>query len=154
MTSQMVLQENSVPRASWSILAVVATLTSLSGLYVGLTPVGAQTELSGRTWEEFAVADPEVATIYTMDLVLLGMSLAAFGILATIVTLVPYRRGERWAWFALWLIPLVHGGIALRMLTDQYEAGYVYLGFFLTSLIGVLIPIRGFLGKEGENAPA
>jgi hypothetical protein len=145
MTSEMVLQENPVPRASWIILALVATLTILSGLYVGLTPVGSQTELSGRTWEEFAAADPEVARIYSLDLVLLGMTLTAFGILGTIVTLLPYRRGERWAWFTLWLIPLVHGGIALRMLTDQYDAAYVYLGLFVISLIGILIPIRRFL---------
>jgi hypothetical protein len=145
MTSQIVLQENRVPRASWIILAVVATLTILSGLWVGLTPVGSQTELSGRTWEEFAAADPEVAGIYSLDLALLGITLTAFAILSTIVTLIPYRRGERWAWFALWLIPLVHGGIALRMLTDQYEASYVYLGLFVISLIGILIPIRKFL---------
>ena len=145
MTSEMVLPENRVPRASWIILAVVATLTMLSGLFVGLTPVGSQTELSGRTWEEFAAADPEVATIYAMDLVLLGMALTAFAILGTILTLIPYRRGERWAWFALWLIPLVHGGLAFRMLTDQYEAGYVYLGLFVISLIGMLMPIRRFL---------
>ena len=144
MTSQMVLQENRVPRASWIILAVVATLTILSGLYVGLTPTGSQTELSGRTWEEFAAADPEVARIYSMDLVLLGMTLTAFAILGTILSLIPYRRGERWAWFALWLIPLVHGGIALRMLIDQYSAGYVYLGLCIISLIGILIPIRRF----------
>jgi hypothetical protein len=145
MTSQMVPHENRVPQASWIILAVVATLTILSGLYVGLTPTGSQTELSGRTWEDFAAADPEVARIYSMDLVLLGITLTAFAILCTIVTLIPYRRGERWAWFALWLIPLVHGGIALTMLTDQYEAGYVYLGLFVISLIGILIPIRRFL---------
>jgi hypothetical protein len=121
------------------------TLTILSGLWVGLTPTGSQTELSGRTWEEFAAADPEMATLYAMDLVLLGMTFTAFAILGTIIVLIPYRRGERWAWFALWLLPLVHGGIALRMLTDQYTAGYVYLGLFIVSLIGVMIPIRRFL---------
>jgi hypothetical protein len=141
----MALQANRVPRVSWIILAVVAVLTILSGLYVGLTPTGSQTELSGRTWEEFAVADPDVAKIYSMDLALLGMSLTAFAILAVIVTLIPYRHGERWAWFALWLIPLVHGGIALIMLQAQYDASYVYLGLSVISLIGILIPVRRFL---------
>lgn len=145
MTSQMVLHANRVPRASWILLAAVAISTILSGLYVGLTPTGAQTELSGRTWEEFAAVDPEVAKIYSLDLVLLGMALTAFGILGTIVTFLPYRRGERWAWFALWLIPLLHGGVALRMLSDQYSASYVYLGLSILSLIGVLIPVRRFL---------
>jgi hypothetical protein len=111
--------------------------------------VGSQTELSGRTWEQFAASDPDVAGIYAMDLVLLGITLTAFAILATIVTLIPYRRGERWAWFALWLLPLVHGGIALTMLMDHYAAAYVYLGFFLISLIGILIPISRFL-RQGR----
>ena len=145
MTSRIVLKENSVPRASWFILAVVTLFTTLNGLWVAITPVGSQTELSGRTWEQFAAADPELATIYAMDLVLLGMTLTAFSILGMIVTVIPYRHGERWAWFALWLTPLVYGGIALRMLSDQYDVGYIYVGLFVISLIGILIPIRRFL---------
>jgi hypothetical protein len=112
---------------------------------VAITPVASQTELSGRTWEQFAAADPELATIYAMDLVLLGMTLAAFSIFGMIVTLIPYRHGERWAWFTLWLIPLVYGGMALRMLSVQYDVGYIYLALFIISLFGILIPIRRFL---------
>ena len=146
MTSLVVPQENRVPRASWFILAGVTLFTTLNGLWVAITPVGAQTELSGRTWEQFAAADPEVTRIYAMDLVLLGMTLTAFSILGMIVTVIPYRHGERWAWFTLWLVPLVYAGMALTMLSDQYyDVGYMYLGFFVISLTGMLIPIRRFL---------
>lgn len=138
-------QGNPVPRASWFILAVVTTLTALNGSWVALTPVGAQTELSGRTWEQFAAANADVATIYSLDLALLGMSLTAFSILGLAASLIPYRRGERWSWFVLWLIPLLYGGMALRMLSDQYDVGYMYLGLLVISLIGMLIPARKFL---------
>jgi hypothetical protein len=50
MTTQMVLQEKHDPRASWIILAGVTLFTALNGLWVAITPVGSQTELSGRTW--------------------------------------------------------------------------------------------------------
>jgi hypothetical protein len=87
-----------------------------------------------------------MARIYAMDLVLLGMTLTAFSILGMIVTLIPYRQGERWAWFTLWLIPLVYGGMSFTMLSEQYyDVGYMYVGFFVISLIGILIPIRRFL---------
>lgn len=145
MTSLLALKENLVPQASWFLLAGVTLFTALNGLWVAITPVGSQTDISGRTWEQFAAADPEVATIYAMDLVLLGMTLTAFSILGMIVTFIPYRHGERWAWFTLWLIPLVYGGMALRMLSDQYDVGYIYVGLFVISLIGLLIPIRRFL---------
>jgi len=90
-----------VPRVSWALLTTVTTLGTLSGLYVLLVPVGDQTELTGRTWERFAAQDPEVASIYAMDLAVLGIIWAGFGLLAAIVSIVPYRRGDRWAWYAL-----------------------------------------------------
>jgi hypothetical protein len=146
VTSQMELQENRVPRASWMILAGVTLFATLNGLWVAITPAGSQTELSGRTWEQFAAAEPEMARIYAMDLVLLGMTLTAFSILGMIVTIIPYRHGERWAWFTLWLIPLVYGGMSFTMLSEQYyDVGYIYVGLFIVSLIGILIPIRRFL---------
>ena len=146
MKNRMEFQENRVPRASWIILAGITLLTTLNGLWVAITPVGSQTDLSGRTWEQFAAAEPEIATIYAMDLVLLGITLSAFSTLGMIVTLVPYRHGERWAWFTLWLIPLVYGGMSFTMLSEQYyDVGYIYVGLFIVSLIGILIPIRKFL---------
>ena len=36
----------------------------------------------------------------------LGTALVGFNVLALVMALVPYRRYERWAWFALWLLPL------------------------------------------------
>jgi len=145
MKGQTGPQGNRVPRASWLLLAGVTTLTSLNGFWVAITPVGAQTELSGRTWEQFAAADAEVASLYSLDLAMLGMALTAFSILGLIAALIPYRQGERWAWFAMWLLPLLYAGMALRMLSVQYVVGYMYLGFLVLSLIGMVIPMRRFL---------
>jgi hypothetical protein len=82
-----------IPRISWVLVLTVAVLSVLSALYVGLTPTADQTELQGRTWEEFASQDPEVAAIYSMDLALLGMSIGAFAVLDSVVAAMPYRRG-------------------------------------------------------------
>ena len=81
-----------VPRVSWVLLATV-TMLPLSGLYVWLIPGRVQTELTGRTWEQFAAQDPEVASIYAMYLAVLGIIWAAFGLLAAIISSVPYRGG-------------------------------------------------------------
>lgn len=142
MKAQTVPQANRVPRASWFILAGVSIFTALNGSWAAL---GAHPEFRGRTWEQFAAADAEVATLYSIDLAMLGMTLTAFSVLGLIAALIPYRRGERWAWFALWLIPLLHAGMAWRMLSDQYVVGYMYLGLLVLSLIGMVIPIRRFL---------
>jgi hypothetical protein len=145
MTNQLTSSKDTVPRASWIILAAATILTTVSGLFVAITPAASQTDLAGRTWEGFAATDPEVAALFSMQLFLVGVSFVAFTVFGTIITLVPYRNGERWAWFALWLLPLVYGLVSIRMLSDQYEVGYFYLGFFVISLIGLLIPIRRFV---------
>src|SRR5215216_1047655 len=34
----------------------------------------------------------------------LGTALVSLNILALVMSLIPYRRGERWAWFTLWML--------------------------------------------------
>ena len=134
-----------VPWVSWGLLTVISTFIAASGLWVGLTPIGEQTELPGRAWGQFALQDPEVASLYSMDLVVLGLLGTGFGLLAAAVAVIPYRRGERWAWYALWLLPVTIGGVAARMLIDQYSASYYYAGITAVALVALLIPIRSFL---------
>jgi hypothetical protein len=139
-----------VPRVSWALLTMVTTLGTLNGLYVLLVPVGDQTELTGRTWGQFAAQDPEVASIYAMDLAVLGIIWAAFGLLAAIISVVPYRRGDRWAWYALWLVPITYGGAATRFLIDRYDVGLWVAGLTTLAVIGLLIPIRHVLEVARE----
>jgi hypothetical protein len=130
--------------ASWGTLTVVSAIVAASALWVALTPAGDQTELSGRAWEEFALQDPEIANLYSMDLNILGFLGAGLGLLATVVSVIPYRRGERWAWYAMFLLPVTIGGVTARMLIDQYPTGYYYAGITAVALVALLVPIRNF----------
>jgi hypothetical protein len=141
-----------VPWFSWIPLATVGTLMALAALWVALTPAGDQTELADRTWDQFAQQDPEVASLYGMDLVILGLLGVGFGLLVAAVSLMPYRHGERWAWFALWLVPITIGAVAVRMLADQYSAGYVYAGLAALALVGLLLPMREFLPRRDRGS--
>ena len=111
-----------VPSVSWVLLTTV-TILPLNGLYVWLIPSRIQIEPTGRSWEQFAAQDTEVAAIHTMYLAVLGIIWAAFGLLAAIISFAPYRRGDRWAWYALWLVPIAYGGAATRFLIDRCGAG-------------------------------
>ena len=132
---------------SWILLAGVAALALLSATYVGLTPAGDQTDLTDRTWQEFAAQNSEVASLFSMQLSLVGVLGAAFALAMLVVILIPYRRGVRWAWYALWLVPATFGAIAARMLVDQYAVGFYYAGLAAVALIGLLIPIGKFMGR-------
>lgn len=99
--------------------------------------------------EQFALQDPEVAYLFSRQLNILGLLGAGFGLLAAIVSSVPYRQGERWAWYALWLFPVMIGTVAARMLIDQYPAGYYYAAITTVALVALLLlPIRTFMSAR------
>ena len=122
-------------------MAAAAALGALSALYVAVTPAVDQTPLAGRTWEQFATADSEVAAIVSKLLVVLGLLGIAFGALGLVVSLVPYRQGARWAWYALLLVPITYGAVAARQLSDQYPIGYFYAALAVGGALGLLIEI-------------
>ena len=123
-------------------MAAVAALGAVSALYVAMAPAGDQTPLADRTWDQFAAGDAEVASIVSRLLVVLGLLGVAFGALSLVVALVPYRLGARWAWYALWLVPVTYGAIAARQLSDQYAIGYFYAALAVVAGIGLLVEIR------------
>lgn len=86
-----------------------------------------------------------------MYLAVLGIIWAAFGLLAAIISLVPYRRGNRWAWYALWLVPITYGGAATRFLIDRCGAGFWVAGLTAVAVVGLLIPIRQVLEARVDD---
>ena len=108
-----------MPILSWGLLAAASAIGALSALYVALAPAGDQTPLVGRSWIEFAAADPEMASIVSRLLVVLGLLGVGFGTLALVVVLGPYRRAQRWAWYVLWLVPVVYAAIAVRQIVRR-----------------------------------
>ena len=145
-------------------MAAVAALGAVSALYVAMAPAGDQTPLADRTWDQFAAGDAEVASIVSRLLVVLGLLGVAFGALSLVVVLVPYRLGARWAWYALWLVPVTYGAIAARQLSDQYAIGYFYaalavvagivLGAIVVALLAVVVMrwVKRIFAGDGNDS--
>jgi len=76
----------------------------------------------------------------------LGTALVAFNILAFIMSLIPYRRGERWAWYTLWLLPLEW------VSQFVFSPDIFYLVLALLTAVGLVLPYRRFFAsREGES---
>lgn len=72
-----------------------------------------------------------------------GIFEGIFGVLIMILTFVPYRRCERWAWFTLWTVPLALVGELLNALAVGDPAGPLYV-FPLIPILGLVLPVRQF----------
>jgi uncharacterized membrane protein YuzA (DUF378 family) len=72
-----------------------------------------------------------------------GVALTGMGLFGSLLTLVPFRRRERWSWFALWFYPIFW----LAHLVGQLPPGQDHIHqvvFIVLSLVGLLLPVREF----------
>lgn len=103
-----------VGRFVWVVFATLSVIVILFG--VGDLLQGGETfrsgeavlfqSLTGTTWDELRANDPGAARVIDQQVRGTGTILLVLGLLSLAVTLTALRRGERWAWFAMWIWPL------------------------------------------------
>jgi hypothetical protein len=100
-------------RHAWKVLFGVSLILGFFG--VGDMQSGASNLQNGETvmmhgltdmsWNELQAANPNAAhlidTIFRMN----GATLAVLAALSAVICVMGFRRGQRWAWYALWALP-------------------------------------------------
>jgi hypothetical protein len=79
-----------------------------------------------------------------------GLASIGLGLFGLLITLIPFRRLERWAWFTLWFYPafrLVH--LVGRLPPGQDHVHQV--AFIVLSLAGLLLPLRQFFSPVVDS---
>jgi len=84
-----------------------------------------------------------ISLIFFLDNPTLFTGFAVFNLYAFIVILIPFRRGEKWAWYATWLLPI---GLALPAFNDPSIAVY-YFAVAAVCALGLLLTMREFFSK-------
>jgi hypothetical protein len=115
-------------KAGWVSLAIIGLAILLFGLITGLIPA------SG--------GPPYMRAI--------GVASIGMGLFGVLITMIPYRRRERWAWFALWYYPLFWTAHLLGGLPPGKDHVHQVV-FILLSLAGLLLPAREFFPRRGTR---
>ncbi len=76
-----------------------------------------------------------------------GITWVGFNILVLAVSAGPYRRGERWAWYTLWLVPPLFIGYFLI----APETVYSYLVLATLTALGLILPYRMYLSDAEQR---
>jgi len=112
----------------WMILSANAILGSLAALITGLP------SLSMHLSSSSSGVYPIVGA--------LGTALVGFNVLALILILIPFKRHERWAWYALWMLPL-------QWLSQfAFFPDLAYLTLALLTTVGLILPYGRFFPRE------
>ncbi len=79
-----------------------------------------------------------------------GLASIGLGLFGLLITVIPFRRREPWAWFALWFYPafwVVH--LVGRLPPGKDHVHQV--AFIVLSLVGLLLPVRQFFSPLAER---
>jgi hypothetical protein len=112
--------------AWWGLLAVSVTI-----ILFGVTDIasGAAADrlipqgLTGRTIEDLESESPDAFGLFDFAVRSNGWTLVLVGVLLAVIVLVPFRRGERWAWLAAWALPIWAAVVPVFYLVAGVEPG-------------------------------
>ena len=120
-------QERRRDRYSWILLLVVGLASLAIGVGDFALGQAGDTEMvlavTGMTWSQLTAASPSVANLVDLLARVLGAWLTGFSLLAIAVSATAYRHGERWAWFAMWSVPLAMTLVFLAFASANRIAG-------------------------------
>ena len=117
----------------WMILAASAVLGIVAAVWTTLPPL---------SW----FTDPVIVMAYSI-MGAWGVTWAGFNIIALILALIPFRRGERWAWYTLWMLPLLW--LSLFALAPDLR---LYLALAIITTFGLILPYRRFFTGAEERS--
>src|SRR5215204_1681758 len=132
VVSDGVRVERAHEKYGWVILAVSAVFGIVVAVMTTLPPL---------SW----FTDPVIVTAYSL-MGALGVTWVGFNLFALVLTLIPFRRGERWAWFTLWMLPLLW----LSQFALSPDLSY-YLVLAIISAVGLILPYRRFFSRTQEE---
>jgi len=102
--------EKAYEKHVWIIFFVLGFLVAFAsqGQLLGMSPNPPSTEVTtGLTMEQIATRIPGILDYIASIDRQLGNFMLGFGVLTMGIAAVPFRKGEKWAWYILWIWPVV-----------------------------------------------
>jgi hypothetical protein len=124
-------KERAYEKYGWMILSVSAVLGIVAALVTTFPPL-------------YVFSSTLYEGVYPM-LGALGTALVGFNILALVMSLIPFKGGERWSWFALWMLPL--GWVSQFVFLP--DVTYLVLAFLTTA--GLVLSYRRFFSRAEKE---
>jgi hypothetical protein len=104
--------------------------------------------LIGQSLSSFNSSFPDKAAAMTYLFHGLGLILLGIGIFTIAISYVPYRKGEKWAWYIIWYLPIFLFLSTTANYADGGRAWPLSLVLLIVSLTGLLLPYRKFFPKK------
>jgi len=108
--------------------------------------------ISGMTLNELKDSNPAFFNLYIFYFSFGGLSDLAFAFFIIVISLTAYRKGEKWAWYALWFIPAYFIGSAAITMSIESSLSLLLpiMMFVILCLLGLLLSYRKFFPSKAN----
>jgi hypothetical protein len=137
----------------WLVYLALGLLWLVVGLTQVFNPDGlleneAQ-HVTDMSLSELEASSPEATELVRFLIGAVGMLKTSWSFLVLAITLTGYRRGEKWAWYTLWLVPalLVGQGLFNSVFLGDFKEMLQWIPITTVSLLGLLLPYRKFFPR-------
>ena len=137
----------------WVILLALGLLWLVVGLYSVFLPEGVfETDVQSVTnmsWSELKASSPVAANFVIFIYGLLGLLKLSWAFFVLAITLTGYRKGEKWAWYTMWAVPilLVSNALFSAIFTGDVFQTLQFIPITTITLLGLLLPYRKFFPR-------
>ncbi len=102
------------------------------------------------SWSELEISNPEGAELVRFYIGGLGYLKMSWSLLVLVITLTGFRRGEKWAWYTLWLVPILLMSMTLfyAYWFGRINESLQYVPITTVSILGLLLPYRTFFPEN------
>ena len=113
----------------------------------GQSPILSST---GLTWAQLSSSDPRIGNFIASTLVDDGISGVGLAIFGMFVSATSFRKGEKWAWYASWTMPvgILTAQLNIYQLTGSTMVILLAVIFTAVSLLALFLPFRQFFPKK------
>ncbi len=136
---------------------VVFLFLGLLWVVVGLVQVFSPDELletdaqliTDMSWSELKASSPVATDLVRFHYGGMGLLKTSWSLFVLAITLTGYRRGEKWAWYTLWLAPLILVWSAFYnvIFVGDVNQALQWIPVTSVSLLGLLLPYRKFFPR-------
>jgi cell division protein FtsW (lipid II flippase) len=143
--------EKGYQKYAWILIAVLGIFFIFDGLvfFSGMNPDPPLFQsLIGQSLSSFNSLHPDEANAMTYLFHGFGLAALGLGVFTIALSYVPYRKGEKWAWYIVWYIPIF---LLLATIANYADGGRLWalsLVLLIVALAGLLLPYRKFYPKK------
>ncbi len=149
--------ERTYEKYGWVVFLALGLLWLVVGLNQAFTPDALMENdalhIMGMSLSELEALSPEAALFVRWLTGALGMLKTSWSFLVLAITMTGYRKGEKWAWYTLWLVPalLVGRGVFNSVFLGDINEMLQWIPITTITLFGLLLPYRKFFPRLSKD---